>query len=140
VTPEVEATKPAELERLFHCTHFRLWRLRGQLRFTVGAAGVARVLVCIGGGGYVERRRELYGRKRGCNALAGSGRSLRFSAARCGELVGDCATGLVRREQSGIAGWAGTRIRMKRIQRLKESEKTNRLRSGRDTRRKQISP
>jgi mannose-6-phosphate isomerase len=54
VTPEVEATKPAELERLFHCAHFCLWRLRGQLPFTVGAAGVARVLACIGGGGYVE--------------------------------------------------------------------------------------
>jgi mannose-6-phosphate isomerase len=60
VTPEVEATKPAELERFFHCTHFCLWRLRGQLPFTVGAAGVARVLVCIGGGGYVEHGGATY--------------------------------------------------------------------------------
>ncbi len=54
VTPEVEATKPVERERLFHCQHFCLWRVRGQLPFTVGAAGVARVQVCIGGGGCVE--------------------------------------------------------------------------------------
>jgi mannose-6-phosphate isomerase len=30
VTPVVEATTPADRERLFHCEHFWLWRLRGQ--------------------------------------------------------------------------------------------------------------
>jgi mannose-6-phosphate isomerase len=54
VTHELKATKPVERERLFHCEQFRLWRLQGRLSFTVGAHGVARVLVCIGGGGYVE--------------------------------------------------------------------------------------
>ncbi len=54
VTPGVEATTPVGRERLFRCKQFRLWRLRGQLPFTVGAAGVARVLVCIEGGGQVE--------------------------------------------------------------------------------------
>jgi len=60
VTPEVEATQPVERERLFQCEHFCLWRLRGQLPFTVGAPGVARVLVCIGGGGYVEHGGTTY--------------------------------------------------------------------------------
>ena len=54
VTPVVEATTPVECERLFHCEHFWLWRLRGHSPFTVGAAGVPRVLVCIEGAGQVE--------------------------------------------------------------------------------------
>ena len=54
VTPVVEATTPVERERLFHCEHFWLWRLRGHSPFTVGAAGVPRVLVCIEGAGQVE--------------------------------------------------------------------------------------
>jgi mannose-6-phosphate isomerase len=54
VTPVVEATTPVERERLFHCEQFRLWRLRGQAPFTVGAAGVPRVLVCIEGAGQIE--------------------------------------------------------------------------------------
>jgi len=51
--PVVEATTPVVRERLFHCEPFRLWRLRGQSPFTVGAAGVPRVLVCIEGTGRV---------------------------------------------------------------------------------------
>jgi len=54
VAPVVEATTPVERERLFHCEHFWLWRLRGHSPFTVGAAGVPRVLVCIEGAGQVE--------------------------------------------------------------------------------------
>jgi mannose-6-phosphate isomerase len=38
VTPVVETKTPVERERLFHCEHFWLWRLRGQSPFTVGAA------------------------------------------------------------------------------------------------------
>jgi mannose-6-phosphate isomerase len=60
VTPELKATKPVKRERLFHGKHFCLWRLRGQLSFTVGAPGVARVLVCIGGGGYVKHGGATY--------------------------------------------------------------------------------
>jgi mannose-6-phosphate isomerase len=60
VTPEVEVTKPIERARLFHCGHFRLWRLRGKLPFTVGAAGVARVLVCLEGAGHVEHGGATY--------------------------------------------------------------------------------
>jgi hypothetical protein len=54
VTPVVEATTPAERERLFHCEHFWLWPLRGQSPLTVGAEGVPHILVCIEGAGQVE--------------------------------------------------------------------------------------
>jgi mannose-6-phosphate isomerase len=60
VTPRVEATTPVERERLFHCEPFWLWRLRGHLPFTVGAAGVPRVLVCIEGAGQVEHDGATY--------------------------------------------------------------------------------
>ncbi len=52
--PVVESTTPVYRERLFHCEHFRLWRLRGDRRFIVGASDVARVLVCIEGAGQIE--------------------------------------------------------------------------------------
>jgi mannose-6-phosphate isomerase len=53
VAPVVEGKTPVERERLFDCEHFRLWRLRGQSPFIVGAAGIPRVLVCIEGSGQV---------------------------------------------------------------------------------------
>jgi mannose-6-phosphate isomerase len=54
VRPVMEADAPARRERLFDCQHFRLWRIQGELPFTVGAAGLPRVLVCIAGAGEVE--------------------------------------------------------------------------------------
>jgi len=54
VAPLVESTSPVTRERLFDCDHFLLWRLRGRSPFTVGAAGVPRVLVCIEGLGQLE--------------------------------------------------------------------------------------
>ena len=60
VTPVVETTTPVERERLFHCEHFWLWRLRGHLPFTVGAAGVPRMLACIEGAGHVEHGGSTY--------------------------------------------------------------------------------
>jgi mannose-6-phosphate isomerase len=60
VAPVVEATTPVERERLFDCEHFRLWRLRGQSPFTVGAADVPRVLVCLDGTGQVEHGGAIY--------------------------------------------------------------------------------
>jgi mannose-6-phosphate isomerase len=65
VTPVVEATTPVERERLFHSDHFLLWRLRGQSPFTVGAAGVPRVLVCIEGAGQVEHGDATYAVEKG---------------------------------------------------------------------------
>jgi mannose-6-phosphate isomerase len=60
VAPVVETTTPVERERLFHCEHFWLWRLRGRSPFTVGAADLPRVLVCVEGEGQVEHGRATY--------------------------------------------------------------------------------
>ena len=55
VAPVVEVTAPVSRERLFDCEYFRLWRLRGHSPFSVGAAGVPRVLICSEGEGQMER-------------------------------------------------------------------------------------
>jgi mannose-6-phosphate isomerase len=60
VSPVVEATTPVERERLFHCKHFWLWRLRGQSPFTVGTVGLPRVLVCVEGAGQIEHAEATY--------------------------------------------------------------------------------
>ncbi|MFZ3340386.1 MAG: type I phosphomannose isomerase catalytic subunit [Terriglobales bacterium] len=65
VTPKVETTTPVDRERLFHCEHFWLWRLRGQSPFTVGAADLPRVLVCLEGAGLVEHGGATYAVGRG---------------------------------------------------------------------------
>jgi mannose-6-phosphate isomerase len=65
VTPVVVTTTPVVRERLFDCDHFLLWRLRGQLPFTVGAAGMLRVLVCIEGSGWLESDGTAYGVDKG---------------------------------------------------------------------------
>jgi mannose-6-phosphate isomerase len=65
VAPVVEATTPVERERLFHCEHFWLWRLRGQSPFSVGAANVPRVLVCIEGAGQIEHGGGTYAVEKG---------------------------------------------------------------------------
>src|ERR1017187_9152310 len=56
----VEATTPVGREDLFHCEHLWLWRLRGESRFAVGAAGVPRVLICIEGTGQIEHAGAAY--------------------------------------------------------------------------------
>jgi mannose-6-phosphate isomerase len=65
VAPVVEATVPVQRERLFDCEHFLLWRLRGNAPFAVGAPGVLRVLVCIGGEGEVEHSGASYAVRKG---------------------------------------------------------------------------
>jgi mannose-6-phosphate isomerase len=65
VVPVVEAITPVLRERLFDCEHFRLWRISGQLPFTVGATGVPRLLVCTEGEGHVEHREGAYRLGRG---------------------------------------------------------------------------
>jgi len=60
VAPEVEATSPASRERLFHCDHFGMSRVRGESAFSIGAAQVPRVLVCIDGQGQVEHGDTTY--------------------------------------------------------------------------------
>jgi mannose-6-phosphate isomerase len=65
VSPVVEAAAPVERERLFQCEYFRLWRLRGESPFTVGAPGVPRVLVCIEGMGQIENEGSTYSAGKG---------------------------------------------------------------------------
>ena len=65
VSPVVEETTPDERERLFDCDYFRLWRLRGQSPFAVGAAGAPRVLVCMEGTGRVEHGGETHAAGKG---------------------------------------------------------------------------
>jgi mannose-6-phosphate isomerase len=65
VSPVVEETTPVEREWLVDCDHFRLWRLRGQSPFAVGAAGAPRVLVCLEGTGRLEHGGESYAAGKG---------------------------------------------------------------------------
>ncbi len=58
--PTVVTTSPLAREELFQCKQFQLWRLRGFLPFTVGAAGAARVLVCIEGAGEITHAGATY--------------------------------------------------------------------------------
>jgi hypothetical protein len=60
VTPVVESTTPVQREQLLDCEYFRLWRLGGELPFSVGAMGLPRVLVCIEGGGEIEQGDATY--------------------------------------------------------------------------------
>ena len=90
VAPVVEATTPVERERLFHCEHFWLWRLRGRIAVYRRRRGcAARAGMHRGRGAGRARRRHLCRRKRRRVALAGGGRSVYFSAARRSERVGN---------------------------------------------------
>jgi len=60
VTPVLESTKPVRREQLFDCEYFQLWRIGGELPFSVGAVGLPRVLVCIEGGGQIEQGYATY--------------------------------------------------------------------------------
>jgi mannose-6-phosphate isomerase len=63
--PVPVSAAPVCRERLFHCDHFQLWRLRGESTFAVGAAGVPRVLVCIEGAGKIEHGEATYAARKG---------------------------------------------------------------------------
>ena len=65
VSPTVEETAPILRERLFDCEHFRLWRVRGESPFAVGAVDVPRQVVCIDGAGYVEHGGAAYAVEKG---------------------------------------------------------------------------
>ncbi len=60
VAPVMETTSPVRRERLFHCDHFCLSRVRGESPFTVGAAAGPRVLVCIDGKGQLNHAGATY--------------------------------------------------------------------------------
>ncbi len=60
VAPLLEETAPVRRVQLFHCEQFSVWRHTGQSPFTVGAAGMPRVLVCIVGDGELEHNGTSY--------------------------------------------------------------------------------
>lgn len=60
IVPVMETTTPVQRERIFHCEHFHLWRLRGQSPFTVGEMDAPRVLVCLEGKGEIEHDGVVY--------------------------------------------------------------------------------
>src|ERR1700691_1649248 len=60
VTPVLESATPVRREQFFDCEYFRLWRIGGELPFSVGAVGLPRVLVCIEGGGEIEQGYATY--------------------------------------------------------------------------------
>jgi mannose-6-phosphate isomerase len=60
VAPQVEATSPVDRERLFRCHHFGVSRSCGKSAFSIGAAQVPRVLVCVDGHGQVEHGDTTY--------------------------------------------------------------------------------
>ena len=53
IAPLAQATQPVR-ETLVQCDHFGMTRISGQLSFTVGAAQIPRVLVCLAGDGVLE--------------------------------------------------------------------------------------
>jgi mannose-6-phosphate isomerase len=65
VTPFLVTTPRVVRERLVDCRDFLLWRLRGELPFTVGVPGIPRVLVCIEGSGWLESDGTAYGINKG---------------------------------------------------------------------------
>jgi mannose-6-phosphate isomerase len=60
VTPEIETTDPAQRERLLHCPHFTVWRVRGDSPFAVGAVDTPRILVGIAGKGELDHNGKPY--------------------------------------------------------------------------------
>jgi mannose-6-phosphate isomerase len=69
VTPAVETTAPVRRELCFDNRHFRLWRLKGEAPFKVGAVDEPRVLIGIGGEGHVEHEGGRYALGRGATML-----------------------------------------------------------------------
>ena len=60
VTPKEITTIPAKREQLFNAEHFELWRISGELPFTIGAMDEPRILVCIEGHGNLEAEGNVY--------------------------------------------------------------------------------
>jgi mannose-6-phosphate isomerase len=52
--PVLEQKRPALREQLIEDPHFRVWRLRSETSFPVGATGTPHVLVCLDGAGQVK--------------------------------------------------------------------------------------
>jgi mannose-6-phosphate isomerase len=65
VTPVLEEQESVLRERIFECEHFRLWRLKGKLPFTVGEKEIPRILVCIDGEGVLKNNQTSYSIRKG---------------------------------------------------------------------------
>jgi mannose-6-phosphate isomerase len=65
VAPVVESRTPVKSERLFHCEHFWLSHLHGNMPFAVGTPGGPTVLVCITGAGQIEHGGATYPVRKG---------------------------------------------------------------------------
>lgn len=51
VSPAPESRSPVLRERVFDCSHFRMWRIRSHSPFAVGSDHSVRIAVCVEGGG-----------------------------------------------------------------------------------------
>lgn len=69
IQPAIEPDPSTLRERLFDCSHFRLWRIQSAEPFTVGAADEPRVLVCLEGLGSVEHIGEKFAMEKGAVIL-----------------------------------------------------------------------
>lgn len=65
VIPEELTILPAKREQIFNCEHFRLWRISGQLPFTIGVMDEPRIMVCIEGSGGLEDENGGYAVRKG---------------------------------------------------------------------------
>jgi mannose-6-phosphate isomerase len=54
VVPQVEQATPVLREKLIRCDHFGVHRITGHSSFVFGAKGMASVLVCLAGRGFLE--------------------------------------------------------------------------------------
>jgi mannose-6-phosphate isomerase len=69
IEPVIEPDPSALRERLFDCSHFKLWRVQSAEPFTVGAVDAPRVLVCLEGLGSVEHIGERFAMEKGAVML-----------------------------------------------------------------------
>ena len=60
LTPQVHEAKPLPWEKLIHCDHFGVWRISSQFKFTAGAEGTCRALVCLEGKAELEYAGDNY--------------------------------------------------------------------------------
>src|SRR5262249_24403102 len=65
VCPVRPIQESATREQVFACPYFRLWRIRSQGRFRVGAAGECRMVIALEGEAELQYRGQNYPLKRG---------------------------------------------------------------------------
>ena len=117
VSPMVEARTPVNRAE-FSCEFFRLWRLKGEAKFTVGAAGEPRVLVCLEGSGQVAHNGSAHAIGKGeVWLLPAESRGVRISSRQRRDLIGNCDPEIVH--DRAIAGCGEGRRRQLQTQELK---------------------